>query len=185
MSYRCSECYVRCPACTTSTTTSTNSSESSTTTTSWTPTPTSCDYGTAFGYQDQSHSYTLDSQCLLPQGCNRWGWYETPTAAELQAGISGMLYIGAGRNDLSKAVSVGSWSTIKVGRLVSVTYTVAPPYSLSEVHVDLDYLPMDKCAPGSYTFSRAFSSPGVAAYTTTPGIPFSCVPGRPQTVPYQ
>ena len=46
-------------------------------------------------------------QCLdtqSGQGCNRWGWYETPTLAELQSGISGQLYVGGGGNDISKVV---------------------------------------------------------------------------------
>jgi len=174
MSYRCTKCDIPC-ATTSITSTTTSSTTSSTWTTSTsTATPSVCDYGTAFGYQDYSHSFTLNSQSPQPQGCNRWGWYETPTEAALKAGISGILYVGAGQNVLSKATNVGTWSAIETNGIVYVTYAVTPPYTIREVQVDLGCLPMSTCAPGQYKFGKTLGT-GVTSYTTTPGVPFpSC-----------
>ncbi|GAB1320497.1 hypothetical protein MFIFM68171_10707 [Madurella fahalii] len=155
ISYRCTKCNVL--PCTTATSTSSP-------TTSATASPAPCDFGTAFGYQSAQKSYTLDTQS--GQGCNRWGWYETPTLAELQGGISGPLYVGAGGNDISKATNVGIWTAkASTAGQVTVTYLTTPLYSLAEVHVDLACLPIDKCAPGSYTFGRDGLG-GVSTFTT-------------------
>ncbi|KAK4038615.1 hypothetical protein C8A01DRAFT_47814 [Parachaetomium inaequale] len=100
------------------------------------------------------------------QGCNRWGWYSTPTLADLQSGISGALYVGAGNNDLSKATDVGVWvATADASGRVTVTYLLNGPYALAEVHVDLACLPIDKCAPGQYTFGKGGLG-DVASYST-------------------
>ncbi len=172
MAYRCSICQgTACPSSTstaeTSTsTTSTSTSTTSTTSTSTTQTPvgTPCSFGTAFGYQ-VSKSTTLNTQG--GQGCNRWGWYETPTLAELQAGISGPLYVGAGGNDISKATNVGTWSaTANAAGKVTVSYLLSTGYAVTEVHVDLACLPIDKCAPGQYTFGKSGLA-DVASYSTT------------------
>ncbi|KAK4124414.1 hypothetical protein N657DRAFT_572153 [Parathielavia appendiculata] len=89
------------------------------------------------------------------QGCNRWGWYTAPTLAELQSGISGALIVGAGGNDVSKGTNVGVWTaTANPAGGVTVNYLLNPPYVLDEVHVDLACLPIDKCAPGSYTYGK-------------------------------
>ncbi|AEO67915.1 uncharacterized protein THITE_2089412 [Thermothielavioides terrestris NRRL 8126] len=174
MAYRCSVCDTApaCPTSTststssTSTTTSSTSSTSSTTTTSSrtttsTPPPvaTSCSGGTAFGYQPPAGTTPKSTQLdtLSGQGCNRWGWYMTPTLAELQAGsVFGTLYVGAGGNDISKATNVGIWSAAADGAgRVTVVYTLNPGYGLAEVHVDLACLPLAKCAPGQYTFGQS------------------------------
>ncbi|KAH6847206.1 hypothetical protein B0I37DRAFT_397483 [Chaetomium sp. MPI-CAGE-AT-0009] len=107
------------------------------------------------------------------QGCNRWGWYSTPTLAELQiggigGGVGGPLYVGAGNNDISKATNVGAWvATADAAGAVTVTYLLNEPYALADAHVDLDCLPIDKCAPGSYTFV-ADGLKDVSTYSTTP-----------------
>ncbi|KAK4237091.1 hypothetical protein C8A03DRAFT_16338 [Achaetomium macrosporum] len=176
VAYRCSTC-TSAPACpsTTSTTrtrscghrtstttssvtsttaTSAETTSSDSTTTPPTSTATSCSFGTAFGYQSPEKSTTLDTQS--GEGCKRWGWYQTPTLAELQSGISGPLYVGAGNNDISKATDVGVWTaTANAQGRVTVTYLLNPPYTLSEVHVDLECLPIEKCAPGSYTVGES------------------------------
>jgi hypothetical protein len=111
-------------------------------------------------------AFTLNTQS--GQGCNRWGWYETPTLAELQGGISGPLYVGAGGNDISKAIDVGIWvATASASGKVTVTYLLNPPYALAEVHVDLACLPIDKCAPGQYTFGASGLN-DAATYSTDP-----------------
>jgi hypothetical protein len=193
VSYRCSKCNVSpCPGSSTTTstdkptpttttttdkptptTTTTTDKPTPTTTTSTTkPTPTVCEFGTAFGYWP-GKSQTLDTQ--PGQGCNRWGWYQTPTKSELQAGISGPLYVGAGRNDISKATQVGTWTaTADSSGKVTVTYLVTPPYAIDEVHVDLSCLPIDKCAPGSYTFGN--DKVGHATTYSTPALVYPSCP---------
>lgn len=58
----------------------------------------------------------------------------------------------------------------------NVVYLINPPYALSEAHVDLACLPIDKCAPGSYTFGRDGLG-GVSTFSTTqPQYP-SCPSG--------
>jgi hypothetical protein len=143
------------------------------------PVTTTCEAGTAFGYRAAVNgipkAFTLDTQS--GKGCNRWGWYTTPTLAELQAGISGPLYVGAGGNDITKGTNVGTWTaTANVQGIVTVTYLLTAPYVLDEVHVDLDCLPIDKCAPGSYTFGKG----GLAGASTYPtaGLKYpSCTGG--------
>jgi hypothetical protein len=80
----------------------------------------------------------------------------------LQTGLtSGALYVGAGNNDLAKATRVGAWTaTADLRGRVTVTYSLTSPYALSEVHVDLECLPIEKCAPGSYTVGRSGLSGG-------------------------
>ncbi|KAJ9653764.1 hypothetical protein H2201_009105 [Coniosporium apollinis] len=47
---------------------------------------------------NQLHAYYFTSS-------RRWGWYSTPTTAQLSSGIGGPLYVGAGQNDISKATT--------------------------------------------------------------------------------
>jgi hypothetical protein len=120
-------------------------------------------------------SFTLNTQSGA--GCNRWGWYETPTLAELQGGISGPLYVGAGGNDITKAVEVGIWvATANALGRVTVTYLLNPPYALAEVHVNLVCLPLTRCAPGQYTYNAGaipnlptWSNPSPLLYPTCSG----------------
>ncbi|KAK4152397.1 hypothetical protein C8A00DRAFT_34925 [Chaetomidium leptoderma] len=118
------------------------------------PVTTTCGFGTGFGYQSPQKSLTLNT--LSGQGCKRWGWYSTPSLAELQGGgISGPLYVGAGNNDISKATNVGTWAaTANAAGSVTVSYLLNPPYTLDEVHVNLACTPIAKCAPGQYTLGK-------------------------------
>ncbi|KXX75088.1 hypothetical protein MMYC01_208040 [Madurella mycetomatis] len=93
ISYRCTKCSVLPCASATST--------SSPTTSAMTP-PTFCEFGTVFGYQSAGKPYNLDTQS--GQSCKRWPWYRTPSLAGLQGRISGPLYVGAGGNDIPKAI---------------------------------------------------------------------------------
>ncbi|KAL2133516.1 hypothetical protein VTI74DRAFT_2242 [Chaetomium olivicolor] len=186
--YRCSNCGVA--ACPSEPTTSSSPSSPSTSSppesstsslTSSSPTPSACAVGTAFGYQAPvgavQKSTPLNTQS--GQGCNRWGWYTTPTLSELQSGsgVSGPLYVGAGRNDISKATDVGTWTAkADAAGNVVVTYALRASYGLDEVHVDLACLPIDKCAPGSYTFGK--SGLGDVAQYSTPALSYpSCKGG--------
>ncbi|KAH7018549.1 uncharacterized protein B0I36DRAFT_336188 [Microdochium trichocladiopsis] len=155
MMYRCTKC-AAAPCKTTTTTTTKSTSTSTSSSSSPTTTHTKiCSFGTAFGYEKPSgsikKSLTLDTQ--PGQGCNRWGWYETPTLADLQgSGIGGPLYVGAGGNDIAKAVAVGAWlAKANSEGKVAVGWALVEGYNLAEANVHFDCLPLSKCAPGSYT----------------------------------
>jgi hypothetical protein len=126
------------------------------------PTVITCELGTAIGRQE-GDSVTLDTQS--GGGCNRWGWYETPTLAELQSGISGILYVGAGGNNIDNAIGVGDWTAIAspTGG-VTVTYSLDPGYFIDEAHIDLDCLPIDSRAPSQYTFNSG-ALPNLPVYS--------------------
>ncbi|KXJ89962.1 hypothetical protein Micbo1qcDRAFT_226963 [Microdochium bolleyi] len=197
ISYRCTKCNTAaCSSSTTSSTSTTTSTTSSTTSKSspTTPPPSTktCSLGTAFGYEKPESncqkSFPLNS-CSSGAGCNRWGWYETPTLSELQHGITGPLYVGAGGNDVSKAIYVGTWTATadSQGR-VTVNYatsggSAASSYRLSEVRVGLSCLPLSQCSPGQYKYS---SGPlkDVASFSTAPIAWPSCGgPGGPSSGP--
>ena len=173
MAYRCSICEgTACPSSTSTPVTSTTTTTSTSTT--QTPVGTPCSFGTAFGYQDPVKSTTLNT--LTGQGCNRWGWYETPTLAELQSSISGPLYVGAGGNDISKATNVGTWTaTADPAGKVTVSYELLTGYAVSEVHVHLACA-INKCAPGQYTFGKSGLA-DVASYSTTPALTYPTCSG--------
>jgi len=85
--------------------------------------------------------------------------------------------VGAGGNNISKAINVGTWSAVEKAGKVTVTYNFASSYTATQVHVDLACLPISKCAPGQYTYGNTFTGSGVSTFTT-PGIPYpSCGPG--------
>jgi hypothetical protein len=144
---------------TTSRETSTSISTLTVTVTSTTSAPPSlktCGFGTPFGYQNPvdgvQTSFPLNTQS--GSGCNRWGWYETPTLAELQGGISGPLYVGAGGNDVTQAIDVGIWvATANALGRVTVTYLLNPPYTLATVQFQLACLPINDCNRDQYTYN--------------------------------
>jgi len=156
ISYRCTKCNVAaCP-----------------------PPTTSCGFGTAFGYQSLEKSVTLNTQS--GKGCNRWGWYQTPTLTDLTTGIGGPLYVGAGQNVIDKAITVGTWTAkLDAAGKVSVTYatTAGSSYRISQVHVDLDCLAIDKCAPGSYTFGKDDLADVTTMSFTTPPLTYPACSG--------
>ncbi|RYP56269.1 hypothetical protein DL771_012056 [Monosporascus sp. 5C6A] len=166
MAYRCSNCNVPCPSTTTILTP--------------TPTPSNCGYGTAFGYQDSSKSFTFRSITTSTQGCNRWGWYEQPSASDLASGISGSLLVGAGGNDISKATNVGTWTAKLTDGLVTVTGSTTGSYLMTEVHVEVKCPPITKCAPGQYIYNSGSISTN--SYTTIPGITYPTCAGGAKPV---
>lgn len=133
------------------------------------PTPSSttqyCTFGTAFGYST-SCSQTFQSMSRCPTTCQRWGWYETFTSSQISKGLSGPLYVGAGGNDQSKAINVGSWSAqMHQDGKIYVYYSAAGGYSLGQVMVDVGCAPISSCNPSGfdYTFSPA---QGTTSFTT-------------------
>ncbi|KAF4631679.1 hypothetical protein G7Y89_g6452 [Cudoniella acicularis] len=112
-------------------------------------------------------------------GCNRWGWYFAPTPAQLTAGISGTIYVGAGGNDITKGLDAGTWSAQLVGNSIVVTYLMyngnGPDgqfYTLSQVHVYASCAIPTKCAPGGYTYVSPVLNDTVDT-TLTASIPIS------------
>lgn len=150
-----------------------------TSTTSPPPSLKTCAFGTAIGYQNPvagvQKSFTLNTQS--GSGCNRWGWYETPTLAELQGGISGPLYVGDGSNDITQAIDIGIWvATANAQGRVTVTYLLNPPYALAAVHIQLVCLPLTNCNQDQYTYNAGaipnlptWSNPTPLAYPTCSG----------------
>ncbi|KAG7413796.1 hypothetical protein Forpe1208_v008347 [Fusarium oxysporum f. sp. rapae] len=118
-----------------------------------------CPLGTAMGYGDGAINLNGNpvGPALSGQGCNRWGWYFTPSKASLQAGISGDLIVGAGGNDVNKGTYVGTWSATLVGSQLNFEYHLYDDntkghFDLAEVHVYAACVVPSKCAPGQYTF---------------------------------
>jgi hypothetical protein len=130
------------------------------------------------GYQSAAESVQLNTQS--GNGCNRWGWYETPILAELLGSVTGILYVGAGGNNLASAINVGTWiaSATATGS-VFVTYSLSPGYFIDEAHIDLACLPIDTCAPGQYTFNSG-ALPNLPSYTNPTGIQYPTCSGGAQ-----
>jgi hypothetical protein len=105
-----------------------------------------------------------------PNTCQRWGWYETFSSADIAKGLSGPLYVGAGGNDQSRAVNVGSWSaqTQKDGKIY-VYYSVGGGYSLGQVMVDVGCTPIASCDPQGFDVSFT-PTQGATSFTTPSGI---------------
>ncbi len=83
------------------------------------------------------------------------------------SGVTGTLLVGAGGNDISKATNVGTYTAkADAAGKVTVTYNLSGSYTITEAHVDLDCLPIDKCAPGQYTF-KTDGLKDLSTYTTT------------------
>ena len=137
------------------------------------PTPSStityCPFGTAFGYET-SCSQTFESLYQCPETCQRWGWYNGFNNQQISKGISGPLYVGAGGNDLSKSIDVGSWSAQKHSDgKVYVYLSVAGGYSLGSVNVDVGCTPISSCNPGGFDYSNNGLPSGTTSFTT-PGL---------------
>jgi hypothetical protein len=108
--------------------------------------------------------------------CNRWGWYHTPTLAELQSSIGGVLYGGAG-GGIDSAALVGSWTaTANAAGLVTVIYTTTGGWTMDEVHVELKCTPIS-CNPGGYTY-KAENLNDATSHTTLPPLRYpTCTRG--------
>ncbi|KAL5611049.1 hypothetical protein FOBRF1_007166 [Fusarium oxysporum] len=115
-------------------------------------------------------------------GCNRWGWYFTPSKATLTAGISGSLIVGAGQNDISKDTKAGAWSTSLSGSQVNVQYNLYDDdtnghFDLAEVHVYASWSAPTKCAPGDYTYvfpSGTLTGSSDTTYSTSIQVDGTC-----------
>lgn len=138
-----------------------------------------CSFGTAFGYSlSAPASSPLNLVTPLPNTCKRWGWYETPTVAQLTAGMGGPLYVGAGQNIIAKAISVGTWSATLSNGKVFVTYSLSGSYSFAQVHVDIGCMPFPTCSPGQYTYvNEALATSTAVTSFTTPGLPLPVCSG--------
>ena len=129
----------------------------------------------AFAYLSPG-SFDLNTQSGL--GCNRFGWYLTPSLAELQNIIEGPLLI----DEVDGLFSVvGSWVATANGvGGVSVSQIFEEgQYLATEVHIDLDCLPIDNCNPSSYTYN-AGPFPGVAEWGNPTPLIYPTCPGGSQ-----
>ena len=94
-----------------------------------------------------------------------WGWVISGAPP-----ISGLLYLGAGGNDISKATVVGSFTIAHTGSNLVVTYTTTAGWYLSTTHFYYGASYPAKIAPGQFGNTH-----GLAAGTTkdTFTIPYS------------
>ncbi len=131
------------------------------------PLPPARKIGTAYAYGD--YIWTTDPKSN-PEGLpslkltkNRWGWAinikNTGTSYH-------NLYVGAGLNNISKALLVGVVKIDYDGSQVTVTYNYNSGYSMEEVHIYAGDLSPTVIAPGQYGHNMYFS-PFVSTYTTT------------------
>ncbi|KAK0633901.1 hypothetical protein B0T14DRAFT_561441 [Immersiella caudata] len=73
----------------------------------------------------QTTTETTLTTATSAQGCNRWGWFQRPTLAQLQAGYSGVLHLGAGGNNIAAAILVGTWTAVaNAAGQVTVTHAI-------------------------------------------------------------
>ena len=83
---------------------------------------------------------------------NRWGW----GANLVQGDYSADIYAGAGLNDISKGVKVGTLLVNYTGSAVEVTYEMDNMYSLFEVHIYVGDEEPYTIAPGRYGHTVSF-----------------------------
>lgn len=89
--------------------------------------------------------------------------------ADLKAGIDGLLEVGAGGNDVSKATEVGTFTAQLSGSTLSFTYELNDDtFDLSEVHVQASCKAPTTCAPGS---THILDLPRLWQGTTTNPLP--------------
>jgi hypothetical protein len=106
------------------------------------PPPSTCS-GTAYGYATSSGA--VDKTFISLGIGKNWGW-----VIQGPIPISGNLYLGAGGNDISKATIVGTFTMVKVGSSLVVTYTTNAPWYLSSTHFYYGSTFPSKIAPGQF-----------------------------------
>jgi hypothetical protein len=125
----------------------------------YTPPSTGPQCGTAYGYVP-GESTTFIS---LNIGSN-WGWVISGPLP-----ISGILYMGAGGNDLSKGTIVGDFTILISGANVVITYMTNPPYQIKEDHFYYGSSPPTHVAPGQFGNTHSFTT---AVYTDSFTVPY-------------
>jgi hypothetical protein len=90
---------------------------------------------------------------------NRWGW---AINLQDQAAHTYNIYAGAGLNNTSKGVLVGTLDVQWTGQSVTVTYHMLGGFSIEEVHIYANDVKPTKVAPGQYGYIDA--TPGVSSY---------------------
>jgi hypothetical protein len=115
-----------------------------------------CDIGTAFGYKAGAPNFNGNpvGPALGPTTCKRWGWYFYAPASTLTAsgGLTGTLVVGAGGNNVTKGIEVGTFTATLSGTSLTVRYSLYNGFDLSEVHFYASCSQPGSCAPGSYTY---------------------------------
>lgn len=106
------------------------------------PPPATCG-GTAYGYATSAGD--VDKTFVSLNIGKNWGW-----VIQGPVPVSGNLYMGAGGNDISKALVVGTFTIAKVGNNLVLTYTTKAPWYISETHFYYSNSPPAKIAPGKF-----------------------------------
>lgn len=94
---------------------------------------------------------------------NRWGWAINLTAPQV---FTSDIFVGAGLNNTTKALKVGTATINWDGTSATVTYDLMFPYLLEEVHVYAGVTKPWTIAPGLYGFTQYFD-PKQEDFTTT------------------
>ena len=93
---------------------------------------------------------------------NRWGWANNLL---IPGSITKDLWVGAGLNNTSKGIKVGSATITWDGANATVTYNLNSPYTLEEVHTYAGDFKPTTLAPGQYG-NIAYLDPHVPASNT-------------------
>jgi hypothetical protein len=93
---------------------------------------------------------------------NRWGW-----AINLLPGMTApmtyQIYAGAGLNNTSKGVLVGTLDVQWTGTNVTLKYNMLPGYMVEEVHIYAGDTPPMTIAPGQYGYVDSFAPVGTSS----------------------
>jgi hypothetical protein len=127
-----------------------------------TPPPPTEKLGTAFGYG--THVFTTDPKSnptnpKLPSlnlTKNRWGWALNLTQPTTTP-VTNNLWVGAGLNNTSKALKVGTVTVSWTGSIATVTYSLLPGYAIEEAHIYANDMKPSTIAPGQYGSTTYFN----------------------------
>jgi len=86
----------------------------------------------------------------------RWGWAINLTQPVTEQEYP--IYAGAGLNDTTKGVEVGTLYVTWDGSSATVRYSLLPDYKLQEVHLYASDLKPTKIAPGRYGIARYYDA---------------------------
>ena len=110
-----------------------------------------CETGFAFGDTELDDIMVTNKRGELVNLTERWGWQITvaPSATPTVRDI----YAGAGQNDLSKGVKVGTLTVeYPVGGPLKATYKMDSGFSMDEAHLYVGSTSTTTAAPGQFTY---------------------------------
>lgn len=108
-----------------------------------------CDSGYAYS---SDYSTPLNDFYSTPKN---WGWYEELDFSDPSASYTFDVIAGAGQNDVSKGINVGSVTfTMNLSKTVEASFNLKSGYNLGSYEIfSADALPLKRPGPGQYTNS--------------------------------